>query len=214
MSEYLENNGVEEQVLTEPAGEVVEEGQDVVEEIDDDEPVSKSDAAFAAMRREIKQLKLENARKDKALGFYFDGDNKEVQAIAHAMGQAPEDVQKALDTDTEISQLRADLQKERAERAMEKDLAEIQKIDSNVKSLDDLGETYANYIRAGLSGVEAYAAIKAKENLNTETPPKAIGNLSTEPAKKDFFTSEEVDRMSPSEQLANHDAIMASMAKW
>lgn len=210
MSEYLDNIGAEEQEVAEPAEEVVtgEEEQEVAE------PADKSDAAFAEMRRENERLRLEIARKDKALGFYFDGDNKEVQAIAHAMGQAPEDVQKALDTDAEISQLRADLQKERAERAMEKDLAEIQKIDPNVKSLDDLGETYANYIKAGLSGVEAYAAIKAQENLNTETPPKTIGNLSTEPAKKDFFTSEEVDRMSPSEQLANHDAIMASMAKW
>ncbi len=214
MSEYLENNGVEEQVLTEPAGEVVEEGQEVVEEIDDGEPVSKSDAAFAAMRREIKQLKLENARKDKALGLYFDGDNKEIEAIAHAMGQDPADVQKAFDADAKISQLEETLQSERAERAMEKDLAEIQKLDPNVKSLDDLGETYANYIRAGLSGVEAYAAIKAKENLNTETPPKTIGNLSTAQVKKDYFTSEEVDRMSPSEQLANHEAIMNSMAKW
>ena len=214
MSEYLENNGVEEQVLTEPAGEVVEEGQEVVEEIDDGEPVSKSDAAFAAMRREIKQLKLENARKDKALGLYFDGDNKEIEAIAHAMGQDPADVQKAFDADAKISQLEETLQSERAERAMEKDLAEIQKLDPNVKSLDDLGETYANYIRAGLSGVEAYAAIKAKENLNTETLPKTIGNLSTAQVKKDYFTSEEVDRMSPSEQLANHEAIMNSMAKW
>lgn len=214
MSEYLENNGVEEQVLIEPAGEVVEEGQEVVEEIDDDEPVSKSDAAFAAMRREIKQLKLENARKDKALGLYFDGENKEVEAIAHAMGQDPADVQKAFDADAKISQLEETLQSERAERAMEKDLAEIQKLDPNVKSLDDLGETYANYIRAGLSGVEAYAAIKAKENLNTETPPKTIGSLSTAQVKKDYFTSEEVDRMSPSEQLANHEAIMNSMARW
>lgn len=209
MDEYLDNTGVEEQEVAEPA-EVAEgvEGQEVAE------PVDKSDAAFAALRRENEKLRLENARKDKALGFYFDGDNKEVQAIAHAMGRSTEDVQKALDTDTEISRLREDLQRERAERAMEKDLAEIQKIDPNVKSLDELGETYANYIRAGLSGVDAYAAIKAKENLNTETPPKTIGNLSTEPVKKDYFTSEEVDKMSPSEQLANHEAIMASMSKW
>lgn len=209
MDEYLDNTGVEEQEVAEPA-EVAEgaEGQEVAA------PVDKSDAAFAALRRENEQLRLENARKDKALGFYFDGDNKEVQAIAHAMGRSTEDVQKALDTDTEISRLREDLQRERAERAMEKDLAEIQRIDPNVKSLDELGETYANYIRAGLSGVDAYAAIKAKENLNTETPPKTIGNLSTEPVKKDYFTSEEVDKMSPSEQLANHEAIMASMSKW
>lgn len=210
MSEYLDNTGVEEQEVAEPAEEVVTgaEEQEVAE------PVDKSDAAFAEMRREIERLQLENARKDKALGLYFDGENKEVKAIAHAMGQDPADVQKAFDADAKISQLEETLQSERAERAMEKDLAEIQKIDPNVKSLDDLGETYANYIRAGLSGVEAYAAIKAKENLNTETPPKTIGNLSTAPVKKDYFTSEEVDRMSPSEQLANHEAIMNSMARW
>jgi len=210
MSEYLDNIGAEVQEVAEPVEEVVTgaEEQEVAE------PVDKSDAAFAEMRREIQQLKLDNARKDKALGFYFDGDNKEVKAIAHAMGQSPEDVQRALDADAELSQLRETLQSERAERAMEKDLAEIQKLDPNVKSLDDLGETYANYIRAGLSGVDAYAAIKAKENLSTETPPKTIGNLKTEQVKKDYFTSEEVDRMSPSEQLANHEAIMSSMAKW
>lgn len=210
MSEYLDNTGVEVQEVAEPAEEVVTgaEEQEVAE------PVDKSDAAFAEMRREIERLQLENARKDKALGLYFDGENKEVKAIAHAMGQDPADVQKAFDADAKISQLEETLQSERAERAMEKDLAEIQKIDPNVKSLDDLGETYANYIRAGLSGVEAYAAIKAKENLNTETPPKTIGNLSTAPVKKDYFTSEEVDRMSPSEQLANHEAIMNSMARW
>lgn len=210
MSEYLDNTGVEVQEVAEPAEEVVTgaEEQEVAE------PVDKSDAAFAEMRRENERLRLENARKDKALGLYFDGENKEVKAIAHAMGQDPADVQKAFDADAKISQLEQTLQSERAERAMEKDLAEIQKIDPNVKSLDDLGETYANYIRAGLSGVEAYAAIKAKENLNTETPPKTIGNLSTAQVKKDYFTSEEVDRMSPSEQLANHEAIMNSMAKW
>lgn len=210
MSEYLDNTGVEVQEVAEPAEEVVTgaEEQEVAE------PVDKSDAAFAEMRREIERLQLENARKDKALGLYFDGENKEVKAIAHAMGQDPADVQKAFDADAKISQLEETLQSERAERAMEKDLAEIQKLDPNVKSLDDLGETYANYIRAGLSGVEAYAAIKAKENLNTETPPKTIGNLSTAPVKKDYFTSEEVDRMSPSEQLANHEAIMNSMARW
>lgn len=210
MSEYLDNTGVEVQEVAEPVEEVVTgaEEQEVAE------PVDKSDAAFAEMRREIERLQLENARKDKALGLYFDGENKEVKAIAHAMGQDPADVQKAFDADAKISQLEETLQSERAERAMEKDLAEIQKLDPNVKSLDDLGETYANYIRAGLSGVEAYAAIKAKENLNTETPPKTIGNLSTAPVKKDYFTSEEVDRMSPSEQLANHEAIMNSMARW
>ena len=210
MSEYLDNTGVEEQEVAEPVEEVVTG----VEEQEVAEPVDKSDAAFAEMRREIERLQLENARKDKALGLYFDGENKEVKAIAHAMGQDPADVQKAFDADAKISQLEETLQSERAERAMEKDLAEIQKLDPNVKSLDDLGETYANYIRAGLSGVEAYAAIKAKENLNTETPPKTIGNLSTAQVKKDYFTSEEVDRMSPSEQLANHEAIMNSMAKW
>lgn len=210
MSEYLDNTGVEVQEVAEPAEEVVTgaEEQEVAE------PVDKSDAAFAEMRREIERLQLDNARKDKALGLYFDGENKEVKAIAHAMGQDPADVQKAFDADAKISQLEETLQSERAERAMEKDLAEIQKLDPNVKSLDDLGETYANYIRAGLSGVEAYAAIKAKENLNTEIPPKTIGNLSTAQVKKDYFTSEEVDRMSPSEQLANHEAIMNSMAKW
>lgn len=210
MSEYLDNTGVEVQEVAEPVEEVVTgaEEQEVAE------PVDKSDAAFAEMRREIERLQLDNARKDKALGLYFDGENKEVKAIAHAMGQDPADVQKAFDADAKISQLEETLQSERAERAMEKDLAEIQKLDPNVKSLDDLGETYANYIRAGLSGVEAYAAIKAKENLNTETPPKTIGNLSTAQVKKDYFTSEEVDRMSPSEQLANHEAIMNSMAKW
>lgn len=210
MSEYLDNIGAEVQEVAEPAEEVVtgEEEQEVAE------PADKSDAAFAEMRRENERLRLENARKDKALGLYFDGENKEVKAIAHAMGQDPADVQKAFDADAKISQLEETLQSERAERAMEKDLAEIQKLDPNVKSLDDLGETYANYIRAGLSGVEAYAAIKAKENLNTETPPKTIGNLSTAQVKKDYFTSEEVDRMSPSEQLANHEAIMNSMAKW
>lgn len=210
MSEYLDNTGVEVQEVAEPVEEVVTgaEEQEVAE------PVDKSDAAFAEMRRENERLRLENARKDKALGLYFDGENKEVKAIAHAMGQDPADVQKAFDADAKISQLEETLQSERAERAMEKDLAEIQKLDPNVKSLDDLGETYANYIRAGLSGVEAYAAIKAKENLNTETPPKTIGNLSTAQVKKDYFTSEEVDRMSPSEQLANHEAIMNSMAKW
>lgn len=210
MSEYLDNTGVEVQEVAEPAEEVVTGAE--VQEVA--EPVDKSDAAFAEMRREIERLQLENARKDKALGLYFDGENKEVKAIAHAMGQDPADVQKAFDADAKISQLEETLQSERAERAMEKDLAEIQKLDPNVKSLDDLGETYANYIRAGLSGVEAYAAIKAKENLNTETPPKTIGNLSTAQVKKDYFTSEEVDRMSPSEQLANHEAIMNSMAKW
>ena len=209
MEDYLDNTGVEEQEVAEPV-----EVATGVEEQEVAEPVDKSDAAFAQMRREIERLQLDNARKDKALGFYFEGDNKEVQAIAHAMGQSPEDVQKALDADSEISQLKAELQNARAEQAMARDLAEIQKLDPNVKSLDELGADYANFIRAGLSGVDAYAAVKAKESLNTETPPKTIGKITADPGKKDYFTSEEVDRMSLSEQLANHEAIMASMSRW
>lgn len=198
--------------------------------LEDGTPSMKTDSAWAEMRRraeeaEARQAEIEaqNAMMADALGMYFEGDPMEmaIQARANAIGVSPEVERERMQaemerqtTEFENVTLKNELQQIKIERMMEKGLADIQQIDAGVKDLTDLGADFPKYIAAGLSSVDAYFAVKAKEAKTKVNPPKPIGSVNTTKAESDYFTKEEVEAMSDEELDANLEAIERSWKKW
>jgi hypothetical protein len=187
------------------------------------------DAAFADMRRKFEAAErraaaaeAEAAKNREALQYFFPSDDPAVDAIAHAKGLPPEEVAARHADQKELAVLRGAVEKLSSEkvslevnRAMEKDLAEIRKIDPSVKSLDELGKTFFDLIGTGkVSGIEAYYAVKAREQKEGKSPPPKVGKVDTAPVEKDFYTKEEVKEMSKEQRLKAHEKILSSMKKW
>ena len=222
--------GAEVQEVAEP---VVEETG--AEEQEVAEPASggktEADSAFAELRRRAEEAERQRAEYEtqnqqmiEALGLYFDGDNATDLAIAaraNAKQISPEEERAQYEAEQmrlTMSEENKRLQEEnlalRVEQMMSRDLSKIQEIDPDVKSLEDLGETFANYIRAGLSSVEAYYAVKAREAKEKVVPPKTVGKVTTTKGESSYFTPDEVEAMSDEEIDKNFDAILSSMKQW
>lgn len=201
------------------------------------EPTGKTDAdsAFAEMRRakesaeeesaelrrQIAQMQAEQEARADTFKRLTGEENAEINALAESMGLDPEDVlatieseQESAKKDLRIEELESELTSIKASAEMAKDLQEIQKIDPNVKDLNDLGEHFVNYINAGLNATDAYYAVRSREEKEKLTPPKPIGKVNNEPVEKDFFSEAEVNAMTSEEKYANADKIMKSLAKW
>lgn len=227
-----ENLGVEVQEVAEPATESVET-QGVAEpaetpKVTTDSGKRDADAAFAAQRRELQEAnrkiaELEAAARarDTAMEKLTGSNNGYINAIADNLGADPDDVlatfnneQEVARKDIELEILRNRLDEVTAESAMQADLAALQKIDPEIKSLGELGESFVNYTKAGLSAEDAYYAVKAREINTKATPATPPGKVNNEPPEKDFFTRDEVMSMSEDEQRANYDKILKSTSKW
>lgn len=211
----VEETGAEEQEVAEPATGVRTE----------------ADSAFAELRRRAEEAERQRAEYEsqnqqmiEALGLYFDGDNATDLAIAaraNAKQISPEEERARYEAEQARMTMSAEnkrLQEEnlalRVERMMAKGLSEIQQIDPDIKSLEDLGDNFANYIRAGLSSVDAYYAVKAREAKEKIVPPKTVGKVATAKGESSYFTKEEVDAMSDEEFDKNWDAIWESKKHW
>jgi len=232
------NESVETQEVAEPETEALEseETQEVAETAPDTEdseeqaeeaqPVhqrSDADAAFAEMRRQNQALERERQMMMQALGRYFEGDSVEdlvINANAYAEEMAPEDYREVYERDREYEDLKArnaelegQLLNVQVDRLMRDGLREVQSIDPNVKSLDELGSPFLNMIAAGLSTKEAYYAAKAMELKEKVLAPDAIGRVSDTKAERDYYTSEELDNLTDEEMDANWDKVMRSMGR-
>lgn len=217
-----EVTGVEEQETAEPVSE---------ETVEEEPKKTEEDAAWARMRRESEQARkeLEAAQKELAelkakeeareatYSRLTGSDNGDIAAIAEATGMSEDEVlaeieaaQESAQKDLLIEQLQEKVTSIEAERLMQADLEKIRKVDPSLKSLEDLGEGYIEYISAGLDPIKAYWAIKAEERANEVTPPKEIGRVETTAAEKDYFTDAEIDAMSSEELTKNWKKIMAS----
>lgn len=184
---------------------------------------AREEAERRASEAERKVAEMEaaaNARNE-ALRRLTGNENAEIAAIAESIGVDPEDIMATLNAEQEsakkdlvIAQLQEQLESINAEAEMQKDLAVLQRIDPELKDIATLGKSYVNYINAGLSAEEAYYAVKAKEINTKDTPPAVIGKVDNRPPEKDYFTEAEVDAMTPSQQKANAEKILASMGKW
>lgn len=232
MQEVAEPETQVEETQTEP---VVEQAE--TEEVAKPQQTPEENAAFARMRREQEQARREaeiyrkqaERMAQAASKFGYQGNPDEVadQIEAAATGK-PLDQVRAERLQREQSILQA--QQAAAERdlyknqliefqvksAMERDLAAIRKIDNTVKKLDDLGPEFASLVNSGVDAQTAYFAVKAKEQANTKPKPKDIGAIGSGTKEKDYYTPDEVDRLTDEEM--NDPKIRAkvrkSMTKW
>lgn len=232
MQEVAEPETQVEETLTEP---VVEQAE--TEEVAKPQQTPEENAAFARMRREQEQARREaeiyrkqaERMAQAASKFGYQGNPDEVadQIEAAATGKPLEQVRSER---LQLEQSMLQAQQAAAERdlyknqliefqvksAMERDLAAIRKIDKTVKKLDDLGPEFASLVNSGVDAQTAYFAVKAKEQANTKPKPKDIGAIGSGTKEKDYYTPDEVDRLTDEEM--NDPKIRAkvrkSMTKW
>lgn len=233
----IENLGVNEPEVAEPVTEGVNEPE-VAEPVETEGKVPDGNSASEAWAR-IRRESAENARRaeeaERALAEMqareearsnvvtrlTGRENGDIEILAESMDLDPSDLASLISAeqdntskDNEIQRLSDELASVKAEKQMQADLAEIQKIDPSVTSCEQLGESYVSYIKAGLSATDAYFAVKSKEAATTPSAPKEIGKVNSEPPEKDFFTKEEVDAMTSEQRYKNADKILASFSKW
>ena len=237
MDENYNVESAETPEVAEPETEALEESaetQDVAEpatETDNSEESyeqpthqrSEADAAFAEMRRQNQALQQEHDMMMQALSRYFEGDSVEdlvINANAYAEQRDPEDYRQDYERNREYEDLKlrnAELEEQlldaEVNRLMREGLREVQSIDPNVKSLDDLGSTFTNLIANGIPTKEAYYAAKAMELKEKVLAPDAIGRVSDTKAERDYYTSEELDNLTDEEMDANWDKVMRSMGR-
>lgn len=235
----LENLGVEEMEVADPSPETPNEdlgaeeteiADQSSEEVSTETGKTDRDSAFAELRRakeqaerELANYRAEQEAREQAFANISGGDENAVyKALAETYGLEVEEVKATIETeqasrlkDIRIGELEDEVALVRAEKQMAQELAELQKIDPTIKSLEELGEQLPAYINAGLTAKQAYFAIKGEEAMTKPIPPKDIGKLNTnEPAEKEYFTEAEVDAMTPAEQQANYEKIIRSMSRW
>ena len=184
---------------------------------------TEQDAAFAEMRRQNQALEHSNRMMMEALQRYFDGETAEelsINANAYAEQRDPEEYRQEWDRNQEFERLQAENQtlqdqliNAEVDRLMREGLREIQEIDPNVKSLDELGDKFSNFIRAGLPTKEAYYATKAMELKEKVYAPDAIGRVSDSKVERDYYTSAELDALTDEEMDANWDKVMRSLGR-
>lgn len=183
----------------------------------------EANRAFAEMRRRNKQLEAENQQMITALSKFFDADSAEdlsILANAYADEVDPEEYRQQYEHDLEFNRLKSEneelqnaLLDREVDRLMAEGLREVQAIDPNVKSLEELGGTFNKCISAGLSAKEAYYAAKAVELKEKVYAPDAIGKVSANQGERDYYTSAELDNLSDEEMDANWDKVMRSMQR-
>lgn len=237
MDEYI-NESAEMQDVADLADDVEsEETQDVADLAESETPTEEAesgktsaDAAFAEQRRRIAELEEreralaeENEAMIHALSRYFEGETAEelsINANAYAEERDPDEYRAEYERLKESERLNLENQmlKEQLldfeiQRRMREDLREIQAIDPNVKSLDDLGETFGRFIASGLPAKEAFYATRAMELKEKVYAPDAIGKVSDSKAERDYYTSEELDHLTDEEMDANWDKVMRSLSR-
>lgn len=111
----------------------------------------------------------------------------------------------------------AALEQKEQQRVFEGDLKAIRKAypDEKAKSIEELGEDFMALMATGrVSAVAAYEAIRAERRRTAPQPP-SMGDLAPAAGgKKDFYSREEVAKMSPAEVREHYETIRTSMSKW
>lgn len=235
MDENYINESADIQDVADPEDEALEseEMQDVAdpdysEDSDEgtDDGRTAQDAAFAEMRRTNQALERANRQMREALSRYFEGETDEelsINALAYAEQRDPDEYREEYERYEEYERMQAEnedlknqLLSAQVEKMMREDLASIREINPDVKSLDELGESFIRMrLDGGLSVKEAYYACKAMELKEKVLAPDVIGKVSDTKAERDYYTSEEIDNLT-SEELDDPDIwakVMRSMDK-
>lgn len=182
---------------------------------------TEADARFAEMRRQNQQLEREAKMMREALARYFEGETAEelsINANAYAEERDPDEYRKEWEREQdyerairENEELRDQMLNMEIDKRMREGLREVQEIDPNIKSLDELGESFINMIAAGLTTKEAYYATLAMKSKEKVFAPDPIGRVSDNRVERDYYTSEELDNLTDDEIEANWDKVWRSM---
>ena len=224
-NEALESAETQEVAEPDTAEDSNVEAEEVYESTEPTHEKNDADAAFAEMRRANQQLEREAQMMREALSRYFDGETAEelsINANAYAEERDPEEYREEWERQQEFERLQSENQslhnamlEMEVDRRMQEGLREVQEINPNVKSLDELGESFIKMIAAGLTTKEAYYATLAMDGKEKVQAPDAIGRVSDNRAERDYFTSEEIDNLTD-EDLADdeiYEKVMRSMEK-
>ena len=233
--ENINNESAEIQEVAEPETEALEsaETQEVAEpdtaensaEVAEDNGRTEMDAAFAEMRRQNQQLQRDAQMMREALSRYFEGETAEelsINANAYAEERDPDEYRQEWERQQdyeraihENEELRTQMLNMRVDELMRSGLREIQEIDPSIKSLDELGSSFAKMIGAGLSNKEAYYATLALNNKDKVFAPDPIGRVSDNRIERDYYTSEELDALSQEELMddAVYEKAMRSLSR-
>ncbi len=106
--------------------------------------------------------------------------------------------------------LDADAAAYRVSQAMQRDLEAIQAIDPSVQSLQDL-EGYSEMVEAGITGVNAYYALKGRAAVKAAATPAAPGAVGSPGDTDRDYTSAELDRLEGADLLKNDKLFKKAM---
>ena len=200
----------EEVAQASEAPETVEETSEVKVEPPAKVQGADENAKYAAARREAetkaKALEAQNKRLLDALkGYGYEGSPEEIadNLLAMQKGITPEEAKQQREAEEaktqEAEKTKGELEfykKLAIEKLMADDLRTLQEVYPEVKSFDEVGEEFINLLTATHDPILAYEAVKAKEAKTKKTPPPEMGPVgSTAGKEKDFYTSEELDRL-------------------
>ena len=170
---------------------------------------TEMDAAFAEMRRQNQQLEREARMMREALSTYFEGETAEelsINANAYAQQRDPDEYRKEWEKQQDYERaiqeneaLKDQMLEMEIDRRLQEGLREVQEIDPNIKSLDELGEPFVHMIAAGLTNKEAYYATLAMNSKEKVFAPSPIGKVSDNRTERDYYTSEEIDNLTDEE---------------
>lgn len=153
---------------------------------------------------------------------------QQIQQQAQKAGMTPEAFgavreqmrQEILASDPQVQQERARLQQyeqQEAEQCFARDLAAIKKAfpDEKAKHVSELGNEFMAMMASGkVSAVAAYRAIREQRQID-HPAPKSMGDVGgSGGTEKEYYTQDEVQRMSPAEVSKNYDKIRRSMTRW
>lgn len=166
------------------------------------------------LQRQIAEQQTANNRLLEALkGYGYSGSAEEVAAqIAAAQRgisieefnaqeqQAAERAKAMMQNDPEYLAMKqkAEAYEQAAfDNLFKSDLAAIKKAfpDFRGKTIDDLGDQFAALRANGVDAVTAYAAMQQAKQATAKPVPPVMGAVNQTPAEKEFYTSEELDRL-------------------
>lgn len=234
MEEFETGVNVEEvadlSIDTEVTSEVAEETSEV-ETPAPSQQSAEENSKYAEARRQAetkaKALEAQNNRLLEALGIYgYEGSPEEIadQIMAQSQGISVEEAtaqrehEEQANAEMMQAQSEAEYYKNIAmEKLMADDLAKINSVYPEVKSLQELGPEFISVLAATKDPLLAYDVINAKKQRETKPVPQDIGAVNSSSAKeKDFYTSDEVDKLTDKE-LDNpkiRDIVRNSMLRW
>lgn len=115
-----------------------------------------------------------------------------------------------------LEELRALRERER-EWVFRDDLEKIRKAfpEQAPQSIPELGDDFLKMRSLGIDALTAYGAIRAARQAGMPTPPPAAGPTDGDvPPEQEFFSPEEVRRMTPKQVEANLKKIERSQKNW